>query len=123
MFYEKRTGDLEKMSGRRTWLEHEDTLQRLYLHEQRWEEIENTKDAVFQFVEHSGINRHQWKFLTVRAQARLELGHKDKARTDALRARDCFDDVLAMISGESLKECYRAQPRAMMLMDIIAATD
>lgn len=117
-----RTEKLEKSRNRRQWLENEDLLQRLYMHEKRWDDIANYKEGVFQYVEHSELNRRQWLFLAYRARGHLESGNADKARTDAQKARECYEDVLATIPTESLKECFRAHPMAEDLAQVLEAT-
>jgi hypothetical protein len=116
------TGKFEESTRRRQWIECEDALQRLYVHEKRWEDLINYKENVFQFVEHSELNRRQWQLLTYRARGYLESGMTDKARTDAHKARECFENVLAEIPTEELRECFRAQPAALNLEQVLAAT-
>lgn len=116
------TDNADKSSYHRQWIENEDTLQRLYMHEKRWDEITSYKESVFQFVEHSELKRRQWLFLAYRARGYLETGSMDKARTDAQKAHDCYSDVLATIPTESLKECFRAHPMAEDLKQVLEAT-
>lgn len=118
-------GSMKKLvesTYRRQWIENEDALQRLYMHEKRWDKIVAPRDNVIQFVEHSELNRRQWLLLAYRARGHLETGNRDKARTDAQKAQDCYSDVLATIPTEALKECFRAQPMAEDLRQVLEAT-
>lgn len=120
--FKSRSGELEEEAHRRKWIENEDVLQRLYLYEERWDDMVNYKENVFQFLEHSELNRRQWQLLAYRARGYFESGMTDKARIDAQKARDCFETVLATIPTEELRECFRAHPAAQDLERVLTAT-
>lgn len=113
---------LGKTSSRRLWVEYESVLQRLYLKAGRYDDLTALRDNLFAFVEHSAINRHYWQLLTRRAKGWLEVGAKDKSRTDALRAQECFDDVKATIMLDDQKAAFASQPTATLLSEVLDAT-
>lgn len=112
----------ETSSYRRHWIELEDALQRLYMAEGQWDKITDYKESLFQFLEHESLNRRHWTMLAYRARAWLESGQRDKARTDAQRARELYDSVLATIPSETQRECFRALPMAEDLRQVLEAT-
>jgi tetratricopeptide (TPR) repeat protein len=117
------TQKLEKSPNRRQWIEMEAVLQRLYLKQKRWSDLVEPKETVFQFVEHSELNRQQWKLFALRARGNLETGQIDKAKADAQRARDCFEDILETIPSQDLQETFKAHPMALDLASVLKATN
>jgi hypothetical protein len=119
---EQRSITLDGNGFRRTWIENEDVLMRIYYQAGNWQKIIDHPKTILDFVDHIELKRRQWTFHAVQARALLETGESEKARAEAERANSCLDTVMATIPTEDLKNTYRAHPMAEEVAQVLVAT-